>query len=400
MTKKATLLCLLVISSLQCVFCDLMEDIFTNYSITRIPVINTSAIMKINTSVHLGKLYELNMRDQSITAHINLDMIWEDEFLAWNPKTYDGVNKIQVPTTKIWFPDLAIYNSNENAQDIGQDSHKVEISSSGIVRYWGYKIFTYTCGIDITWYPFDTQSCSVNVGMWYNNNSLVRLYDESNKSVSDNARLNGEFEIKNGGSIAYFDIYDGQNFSARRYVVRFERKWFYEVSRALIPVVAISFLNCLTFALPVGSGERITMCISIFLAYIFMLNMLSDLQPRTSDGISLLGIYVNIQLISSIITVTLSIFSLNTYHKGEPSFPSVPCIGETIENRHKETKVNINGTEINDNIPSHEYEKNKHDIHHPKFANKFDAVLLRLSFVFQALLLLCIIMSVVIMKTS
>ena len=95
-----------------------------------------------------------------------------------------------------------------------------------------------------------------------------------------------------------------------------ERKWFYEVSRAFVPVVAISFLNCLTFGLPAGSGERVTMCISIFLAYIFMLNTLTDLQPRTSDGISILGIYMNFQLVSSILTTTFSILSLHTYHHG------------------------------------------------------------------------------------
>ena len=116
--------------------------------------------------------------------------------------------------------------------------------------------------------------------------------------------------------LPYLDQYDGQNFSAMHCLLILERKWFYEVSRAFVPVVAISFLNCLTFGLPAGSGERVTMCISIFLAYIFMLNTLTDLQPRTSDGISILGIYMNFQLVSSILTTTFSILSLHTYHHG------------------------------------------------------------------------------------
>ena len=96
------------------------------------------------------------------------------------------------------------------------------------------------------------------------------------------------------------------------------------MSRALVPV--ISFLNCITFGLPAASRERITTRLSIFLAYIFMLNLLSDLQPRTSDGISLLGIFINIQLVSSIITVTFSIVSFRLFHNGPPSLPGFLCL--------------------------------------------------------------------------
>ena len=105
------------------------------------------------------------MKDQSITVLANLDMAWNDKFLGWDPMHYDNILKIQVPTTKVWFPDTAIYNSNENARDVGQNSNAVEIHHSGLLTYWGYRIFTCECQIDITKYPFDTQKCSINVGM-------------------------------------------------------------------------------------------------------------------------------------------------------------------------------------------------------------------------------------------
>ena len=111
-------------------------------------------------------------------------------------------------------PDLAVFISVENAQDIGQGNHSVELYSDGSVRYWGYKIFTYECMIDITWYPFDSQSCSIYVVMWYNKISIVYIYDNSNNSLSDSLRPNGEFHITSGGNFSYIDAYKGQNFSA------------------------------------------------------------------------------------------------------------------------------------------------------------------------------------------
>ena len=388
------------------VFCDLVDDIFKNYSTVKVPVLNKDEVLTIDLRVELAKLYELNIRDQSVTAHVNLDMNWKDEYLNWNSDFYNGVDKIQVSTSKIWFPDLAVYNSVENAQDIGQDTHKVEVYSDGSVRYWGYKIFTYECKIDITWYPFDSQNCSINVGMWYNNISIVHINDDSNNSLSDSLRPNGEFHITNGGNFPYIDVYKGQNFSAMRYAVSFERKWFYEVSRALIPVVAISFLNCITFGLPAASGERITTCISIFLAYIFMLNIISDIQPRTSDGISLLGIYINIQLVSSIITVTFSIVSLSLYHNGTPSLPGILCLCQkyVVSNKNKQIANTANmakAIEINDNVVTSACDSDSEKgVVSVRCSNKLDAILLRLSFVFQTLLLLGVILSVVIMKVS
>lgn len=164
-----------------------------------------------------------------------------------------------------------------------------------------------------------------------------------------------------------------------------------------MPVVAISFLNCLTFGLPVKSGERITMCISLFLAYIFMLNILADSQPRTSEGISLLGIYINIQLVSSIITVTLSIFSLHSYHKGSLSSPRISCFCKKDLNVTKNNgTAKVNETvEINENEISNDCEKNK--LRNDKTV---DFILLRCSCIFQALLLLCMLISVLIMKSN
>ena len=396
--KLLSVLTIYVIVQYGC--CGAMMDIFNNYSTARIPMTNNTDAIEIQVRVTVAKLYELNMKDQSITVLANLDMTWNDTFLKWNPSDYDNVLKFQVPTSKVWFPDLAIYNSNENTQDIGQDSHKVEILNSGLLRYWGYKIFTYECKIDITWYPFDTQKCSMDIGMWYNNNSFVQIYDETNNSLAAIVKPNGEFILRSGGILPYFDKYDGQNFSAMHYLLVLERKWFYEVSRAFVPVVAISFLNCLTFGLPAGSGERVTMCISIFLAFIFMLNTLTDLQPRTSDGISILGIYMNFQLVSSILTTTFSILSLHTYHNGSlVGYIKAVCKCRNAPEMKDWTKKSVTPKEINANETSPTREGNEQTGQYRRLSNRLDSVLLRLSFIIQIIVLLAVILCVVIVKS-
>jgi len=35
---------------------------------------------------------------------------WKDILLAWEPNDYGGVNTVRVPPSKIWTPDIVLYN--------------------------------------------------------------------------------------------------------------------------------------------------------------------------------------------------------------------------------------------------------------------------------------------------
>jgi len=35
---------------------------------------------------------------------------WNDDYLTWNPVSYDGVEQIILSPTKIWIPDIGIQN--------------------------------------------------------------------------------------------------------------------------------------------------------------------------------------------------------------------------------------------------------------------------------------------------
>lgn len=35
---------------------------------------------------------------------------WQDAFLKWNPKNFDGVEQVRIPIDEIWTPDIVLYN--------------------------------------------------------------------------------------------------------------------------------------------------------------------------------------------------------------------------------------------------------------------------------------------------
>ena len=56
------------------------------------------------------QLIELNAREQYLTTSAMLTFNWKDEYLMWRPEMNGGITEIVVPSSKIWLPDVLLYN--------------------------------------------------------------------------------------------------------------------------------------------------------------------------------------------------------------------------------------------------------------------------------------------------
>ncbi|XP_018651587.1 putative nachr subunit [Schistosoma mansoni] len=90
---------------------------------------------------------------------------WIDERLTWNPQDYNNLSRIRIPCQKLWLPDIVLYNS--------ADDYKTDyMQSKAMVQYNGNVFWPppaklrSTCKIDITYFPFDDQSCTMKFGSW------------------------------------------------------------------------------------------------------------------------------------------------------------------------------------------------------------------------------------------
>jgi nicotinic acetylcholine receptor len=73
------------------------------------------------------------------------------------------------------------------------------------------------------------------------------------------------------------------------FIIHIRRRIIYYIYNVIFPCVMMSTLTLLVFCLPPDSGEKITMGITVLLAFsVFLLRMGEDL-PETSEFIPLLG---------------------------------------------------------------------------------------------------------------
>ena len=78
-------------------------------------------------------------------------------------------------------------------------------------------------------------------------------------------------------------------FSVVKYFIYLHRLPAYYLLNIIVPTMVLAFLSAFTFYVPVDSGEKLSLCITILLSFsVFLLN-LSDNTPNISENLPFLG---------------------------------------------------------------------------------------------------------------
>ena len=72
-----------------------------------------------------------------LTSLIWLDLAWEDDYLKWDPEQYDGRTTLELPPSKIWTPDIFLFNdvTGHFSDDLVRDSPLLVVTNEGQVRW-------------------------------------------------------------------------------------------------------------------------------------------------------------------------------------------------------------------------------------------------------------------------
>ncbi|KHJ98278.1 Neurotransmitter-gated ion-channel transmembrane region [Oesophagostomum dentatum] len=199
-------------------------------------------------------------------------------------------------------------------------------------------MFKSSCRIDVEWFPFDEQSCTLVFGSWtynseevvlnwYNNIKAVQLTDYSYSGIWDVIDVPGYLinkkETKESKIVFHVVI--------RRYVLicGAERIWWFLREKVMkdlfrktlfytviliIPTVLMAFLSMMAFYLPADSAEKISLTINLLLALVVFLLLVSKILPPTSN-IPLMGKYLLMAFVLNITTVVVTVVIVNVYFR-------------------------------------------------------------------------------------
>ncbi|KAL6732453.1 hypothetical protein Aduo_003213 [Ancylostoma duodenale] len=289
----------------------LMMDVFRGYNYLIQPVKNisdTPIIVKI--ALQLVLLINVDEKDQVMHTNVWLTLKWHDFQMRWDPVNYGEINQIRVSPDKVWLPDIVLFNNADGNYEVSFMCNVV-INNLGDMLWVPPAIYKSSCIIDVEFFPFDEQVCTLVFGSWTYNENEIKLEFEQAEWV----------DLSEYSASSIWDVMDApaslvNKRSRIEFQVRIRRKTLFYTVVLIIPTVLMAFLSMAVFFLPTDSGEKMTLTISVLLSIVVFLLLVSKILPPTSSTIPLMAKYLLLTFVLNVITILVTVIIINVYFRG------------------------------------------------------------------------------------
>ncbi|KAK3582650.1 hypothetical protein CHS0354_001697 [Potamilus streckersoni] len=293
---------------------ELRNYLFTDYDALQRPNQTVSTQVTLN----LLTVNSLDIKEQQLSISGYFYMIWTDSRLSWaSNTTYGNIQFLFSNENYMWRPAVIVENSVSDMSVISDANTFMRVTSDGSATWTPGGIYTTHCDSDVTYYPLDTQTCSVVLSTWAYTANEISLSLGSKVVDRTYYSENGEWDLLSVSGTTTSTTRESQSFSRLKFTLTLRRRPLFHILNTFIPVVIMAALIVIVFKLPPDSGERIGMSLTALLAYAVYLTLISDNIPKTSKAASLLSIYLTIILFLSALTILLTIFILDFYFNVE-----------------------------------------------------------------------------------
>ncbi|XP_049631558.1 5-hydroxytryptamine receptor 3C-like [Suncus etruscus] len=289
------------------------------------PILNISIPTRVNISFTLSAILEVDAQLQQMTSFLWLNMIWDNPFIRWNPKDCGGIRKLSMATENLWLPDIFI----EEFMDIDQTPRELlaYVNSEGRIKYDKPMRVTSICNLDIFYFPFDEQNCTLTFSsfMYTVEHMVLGMEKEVQEISSTSQNL-----IRSKGAWVLLSIHQRairmnvgpHQYDQIRFYVAIRRRPSLYVVNLLVPSGFLVAIDALSFYLPAENENRAPFKITLLLGYNVFLLMMNDLLPDT--GTPLISVYFSLCLSLMVVSLLETIFITYLLHLANTQPPPMP----------------------------------------------------------------------------
>ncbi|KAK3582647.1 hypothetical protein CHS0354_001694 [Potamilus streckersoni] len=288
----------------------LRNYLFTNYD----PLQRPSKTVGTHVTLNLLTVNSLDIKEEKLSISGYIYIHWEDLRLSWNGNTtYQNIRFLFSNENYMWRPAVIVENSVSDMSVISDENTLMRINGSGFVVWTPGGIYETNCACDVTYYPLDTQICSIVLSTWAYTSDEILLQLGSPAVQTSKYSENGEWELMSVFGQNTSTTRESKSFSRLMFTLILRRRPLFHILNTILPVVIMATLIVMVFKLPPESGERIGMSLTAVLTYAVYLTLISDNIPRTSLSACILSTYLAIILCLSALAVILTIIVLDLY---------------------------------------------------------------------------------------
>ncbi|KAL3832636.1 hypothetical protein ACJMK2_024264 [Sinanodonta woodiana] len=305
----------------------LVQDLMKEYDKRIRPSKNHTQTLNVTFGVALAQIIDVDERNQIITTNCWLNQGWLDNKLVWDPAKYGNISVIRLPHGDVWKPDILLYNNADVSSTVTTVSTNVIVTNEGNVTWLLMSIFRSSCSIDVKYFPYDVQNCSMEFASWTYDAYRLNIINIGDEGDISNYVTNSEWallEYKHRRQEITFSCCPEPYVFVKYYIVIKRRPLFY-LFNMVMPCVLITLVALLGFYMPSDSGEKISMGITTLLSITVFLMIVAESMPPTSDVVPLIGLYYGITIAIVSATTAMTVLTLNIHHKGSRGY-EVPAI--------------------------------------------------------------------------
>ncbi|XP_021345857.1 neuronal acetylcholine receptor subunit alpha-10-like isoform X2 [Mizuhopecten yessoensis] len=297
----------------------LYEDLFQHYNKRLLPVCSRDGNVTLSLNTALRQIIDLNEREQVISINVWLRMSWTDCRMRWNVSDYEDIDHFSVPYEDVWIPDITLYDSaSDEVMMPGREDYIASIYNDGTVHYNFPTVLKSICRVDVTYFPFDTQICSLKFGSWSHHGKEIDVVNSMKQGDLSYYVQHNEWELigmpveKN----VLFYACCKEPYPDITFYINMRRKSQFYVMTVLFPCILTSVVAMLSFILPAESGEKVSLGITVLLSLAVFLLLVSESMPASSDSFPYIGMYFAVSMVLVSLSCTMTVIVLMFHSRG------------------------------------------------------------------------------------
>ncbi|XP_062969349.1 5-hydroxytryptamine receptor 3E-like isoform X2 [Cynocephalus volans] len=261
----------------------------------------------------------------SFTMSAILDVVWDNPFISWNPVECKGIAKFSIAARNLWLPDIFIVESidvDKTPKDL-----TLYVSNEGRIKFNKPMKVSSVCNLDIFYFPFDQQNCTLTFRSFlYTVEYMVLGMEKEVWEITDVSReivqAYGEWELLSMKKATPKMSVGTNLYDQITFYVTIRRRPSLYIINLLVPSSFLVAIDALSFYLPAESENRAPFKITLLLGYNVFLLVMNDLLP--TNGTPLISVYFAVCLSLMVISLLETVFITYLLHLATTQPPPMP----------------------------------------------------------------------------
>ncbi|CAF3600208.1 unnamed protein product [Rotaria sordida] len=239
------------------------------------PVYNDSHTLTVTMNMALQQIIDFDEKNEILAISGWIVLTWHDYSLQWKPEEFGNIQAIRIPSTRVWIPDILLYNS-------------ADLNFEGIMKT---NLVVQSNGINLT--------------------------TDHSEGQLDAYVQSGEWDLESFIVVRKAVVYEccPTVYPFILFTIRIRRRTLYYVVNVVVPCVLISFMTVLGFLLPPDSGEKLTLQITILLSIVMFSLLIAGIIPASSTALPTIVMYFTTVMCICSMSVFATVMVLVLHHR-------------------------------------------------------------------------------------